>query len=232
MKLVRKVLRRLRPYTNRPSHPNVRRSIIDNFSHVDPSARISGSRLVGKVQVGRRCVLDDCYIRGNSLVSIGLRSSLTGPITIIADQAKVSIGKFSSLAPHVAIWESGHRIRRITSYFIMGEMFGEDSDHDLCTKGGVLIGNDVWIGTKAVILSGVAIGDGAVIGAGSVVTKHVPPYSIVAGVPAAVVKSRFSESICRRLEQLRWWDWDDERIKRNRSLFEADLTIEMLDRVV
>lgn len=80
-------------------------------------------------------------------------------------------------------------------------------------KGEVSIGNDVWIGEDVKILSGVSIGDGAYIGAHSVVTKDVPPYSLAAGNPAQVKKYRFDEEIIRKLLSIKWWDWDDETIR-------------------
>lgn len=75
-----------------------------------------------------------------------------------------------------------------------------------------MIGSDVWIGYEAVILAGVTIGDGAVIGARAVVTKDVPPYTIVGGVPAKSIRKRFSDDIITALLELRWWDWPEERI--------------------
>ncbi len=84
-------------------------------------------------------------------------------------------------------------------------------------KGDIVVGNDVWIGYEAVILSGVTIGDGAIIGARAVVTKDVPPYTIVAGVPARPIRKRFDEETIARLEQLRWWDWPEDEIRRNIS---------------
>ena len=78
-----------------------------------------------------------------------------------------------------------------------------------------MIGNDVWIGYEAVIMQGVTIGDGAIIGTRAVVTKDVPPYTIVAGVPAKPIRKRFDDATIRKLEALRWWDWDEETIKRN-----------------
>lgn len=86
------------------------------------------------------------------------------------------------------------------------------------TKGDVVIGNDVWIGYGATIMSGVSIGDGAVIGARSVVTKDVPPYAIVAGNPGVVVKHRFDEQTVVDLLQIAWWDW-------SRPLVEARLPL-------
>jgi carbonic anhydrase/acetyltransferase-like protein (isoleucine patch superfamily) len=78
----------------------------------------------------------------------------------------------------------------------------------------VRIGNDVWIGAKATILSGVAVGDGAVIGARSVVARDVPPYGIVVGNPARFIRKRFTDDIIRQLLEIRWWDWDVARVRQ------------------
>ena len=77
----------------------------------------------------------------------------------------------------------------------------------------ITIGNDVWIGARAVILDGITIGDGAIVGACAVVTRDVPPYSVVAGVPARVIRYRFSEKKIRTLLELQWWEWSPEEIK-------------------
>lgn len=91
-----------------------------------------------------------------------------------------------------------------------------------------IVGNDVWISCNSVIISGVKIGDGAVIGAGAVVTKNVEPYAIVGGVPVKVIRYRFSNEISKKLLKLKWWNKDDEWIKRNLSLFTEALTEENL----
>lgn len=88
----------------------------------------------------------------------------------------------------------------------------------------VTIGHGVWIGDSVVILGGVTVGNGAVVGAGAVVTKPVPPYAIAVGNPAKVIGWRYPEAIIAELESVEWWTWDDDRLRRNRDLFELDLT--------
>lgn len=82
-------------------------------------------------------------------------------------------------------------------------------------KGDILIGNDVWIGYEAVIMAGVTVGDGVIIGARAVVTKDVPPYTIVGGVPAKVIRKRFSDEVISTLLKVKWWDWPEEKIKKH-----------------
>jgi serine acetyltransferase len=89
-----------------------------------------------------------------------------------------------------------------------------DMGHPSC-KGDIIIENDVWIGAKATIMSGVRIGNGAIVAAGSVVSKDVPPYAIVAGNPAKVVKYRFSDEQIKKLLSIAWWNWDEQKIKDN-----------------
>lgn len=82
-------------------------------------------------------------------------------------------------------------------------------------KGDIVIGNDVWIGYDAVIMAGVTIGDGAIIGTKAVVTKDVAPYSIVGGVPAKEIRKRFAPEVIKRLQEIQWWDWPEEKIRKS-----------------
>jgi len=87
-----------------------------------------------------------------------------------------------------------------------------------------LIGNNVWIGDSVLVLAGVTIGDGAVIGAGAVVTQDIPKFGVAVGVPARIKRFRFPEPICDQLKDIAWWDWPEDRIKRNKKFFEIDLS--------
>lgn len=86
----------------------------------------------------------------------------------------------------------------------------------------VTVGNDVWIGERVMIMGGINIGDGAVVGAGAVVTKDVPPYSIVAGIPAKLIRYRFSDDIVEKLLELKWWKLPDEVLRENIAQFQSD----------
>lgn len=133
-----------------------------------------------------------------------------------SDEFKVSLGAYCSLAPGVQVFLcSDHRTDWVTTYpFNYIWEAAKDIKGHPCSKGDVVIGNDVWIGMDAIIMSGVTIGDGAVIGARAIVTKDVPAYGIVGGNPAKFIRNRFSEDVIGRLLRVRWWDWDEERIEK------------------
>lgn len=129
-------------------------------------------------------------------------------------EAELTIGKFCSIAEGVVIFVSGeHRTEWISTYPFSAAPEWEACPIHSKSKGNVAIGNDVWIGFEAVILSGVTIGDGACIGARSVVARDVAPYTIVAGNPARLIRKRFDDETIEALLQLKWWDWSFERIK-------------------
>ncbi len=141
------------------------------------------------------------------------------------DVDKLKIGKFCSIgsgASFIMAGNQGHRHDFITSYpfFYMnsnGE-FGKDTIDGFQKASDTIIGNDVWIGTEAIIMPGVKIGDGAVIGTRALVTKDVDPYTIVGGNPAKPIKKRFSDKEIEMLLEIKWWDLSIEKIRENMNL--------------
>ncbi len=135
---------------------------------------------------------------------------------------KLKIGKFCSIACGAKfLFTSGnHTLRSLSTYsfpifFDEWNLDPRNIQRAWDNKGNIVLGNDVWVGYEAVILSGVTIGDGSIIGTRAVVTKDVPPYTIVGGVPAKSIRKRFDDDTIRTLQALRWWDWDAEKIARS-----------------
>lgn len=185
------------------------------------NASVIDSTLGENVTVGDDTTIARCNIGNN--VAINRRSyfndskfgdfSYSGSNTIINFS---EIGKFCSLARNVDIGGFDHDYRKFTtmpmfrfSQLISG-MAPEAGNLDLCK-----IGNDVWIAAGAQILHKVTIGDGAVIGAGAVVTRDIPPYAIAVGIPAKVIKYRFPKEIIEQLLVIKWWDWPDKLLLEN-----------------
>ncbi len=135
---------------------------------------------------------------------------------------RLIIGRFCSIAcgARFIFTSANHSLSSLSTYPfpLFFEEWGLDRTQVTRAwdnKGDIVVGNDVWIGYEAVIMSGITIGDGAIIGTRAVVTKDVPPYTIVGGVPAKPIRKRFPEETVSRLLELRWWDWPKERIARN-----------------
>ncbi|WP_252250670.1 CatB-related O-acetyltransferase [Clostridium sp. ZBS13] len=135
---------------------------------------------------------------------------------------KLIIGKFCSIAckAKFLMTSGNHTMNSLSTYTfpIFYEEWGLDVSHITDAwdnKGDIVIGNDVWIGYDAIIMPGVKIGDGAIIGTRAIVTNDVPPYTIALGIPAKVIKKRFSDDIILKLLKIKWWDWPNEKIKAN-----------------
>ncbi|MBU3604127.1 CatB-related O-acetyltransferase [Polynucleobacter sp. AP-Kaivos-20-H2] len=207
------------------------KSSITNPELIDAKASVFRSEISGNVKVGPGSIIRDSTIIVKNL-AIGTYSSLWGPsIMINANINEVIIGNFCSIGKNVTIQEYSHDYSKLSSYFIATNLFGEDLSGCVTSKGPIIIGSDVWIASNVVIGSGVRVGDGSVIAAGSVVLNDVPPFAIVAGAPARVLRYRFTSEVIDRLVEISWWKWDFEKIKKNKSLFERVPTLTNLQEI-
>ena len=200
--------------------------VLDTKSNINFNCEHEGtvkSRIVNSIahvnKMGEGCFVENAYIYGD--VELGRFVSISGPGTIIHSEVNgIHIGSFSSIEPNVSIIEFNHDYNRPTSYAIQLNIFNNSPEDDFISKGPVEIGEDVWVGANVVILSGVKIGRGAVIAAGSVVDKDVEPYSIYGGVPARRIKMRFLPERINLIEDTKWWEWDVETIRKEKVFFE------------
>jgi acetyltransferase-like isoleucine patch superfamily enzyme len=182
-----------------------RNTLLEGDNIVGKNSSIKGSNVGFKSYIGDNCRIDN--------TSIGKYSCISHNVVVV--QGTHPISSFVSI--HPCFYDSAF----INSY-VKQNKFDKFKYLDKNKKIACSIGNDVWIGFGALIMSGVSVGDGAVIGAGSVVTKNVEPYSIVAGVPARVIRYRFSQDIISKLLKIQWWNWDYSKISEQKNLF-ADI---------
>lgn len=150
------------------------------------------------------------------LLDLGAHSAPPQLISFIGDRGLVRIGKWCSIEESVRILVGGeHPTGRASQYplRLALQLPGALEDGIPSSNGPVVIGNDVWLGLESLVMSGVTIGDGAVVGARSVVTHDVAPYSVVAGVPARHIRWRFDEPQRQALQRIAWWNWPDEKVR-------------------
>jgi acetyltransferase-like isoleucine patch superfamily enzyme len=187
---------------------------------INPSCSIHASSLCREVKFGQGVTIGS----GSHVCagSIGNHTYINKYCLI--DRNTKSIGNFCSVAYGVKIGLGNHPTKWVSThpfaYDKRYDFVSESRSFEEQTIKSCIVGNDVWIGANATILAGVNIGDGAIIGANSLVTADVAPYSIVAGTPAKHIRYRFDESMIARLLELKWWNWDDNRIKKNIDKFD------------
>jgi virginiamycin A acetyltransferase len=168
---------------------------------------------------------DGVYVaRGSRIwasdVTIGDHSRINGPIRL-GGFSSITIGRYCAIGSGVTMRSSDHDTRRANIQVALHESLGLGN---LDVAGPVRVMNNVWIGDQVIILRGVTVGDGAVLGAGSIVTRDIPAFSVAVGSPARVIRSRFTSDVVEALVRIAWWDWDRARIERNLDFLSADLT--------
>ncbi|MBS5451870.1 MAG: CatB-related O-acetyltransferase [Coriobacteriia bacterium] len=173
----------------------------------------------------RNCVIDRTahVLQKSNLIDVSIgRYSYVGVANSICN---TSIGSFCSIASYCAIGGGNHPLDYVSTspVFLDGHnVFGTNiATLSFDAAPQTHIGNDVWIGEACFIKAGVRIGDGAVVGAHSVVTRDIPPYAVVAGSPARILKFRFTNEVIQRLEGIAWWDWDDTQLRSRAKLFDS-----------
>lgn len=179
--------------------------------------RHSLSRLFGAP--ARRNVLPDYVKIGQGTYGLD-RNSFAG----LSPDCPVSIGNYSSFGPEVLLFcRTDHRTDLPSTYPFRSMRAGTSENTDAITRGPITIGHDVWVGARAMILSGVTIGNGAIIGAGAVVARDIPPFSVSTGVPAQMNRMRFEAAQIAALTEIAWWDWPEAMITAHMDLFYTDV---------
>jgi acetyltransferase-like isoleucine patch superfamily enzyme len=164
------------------------------------------------------------HVRIDKGATIGPGTKI-GRYTYIGEYTKIGkaeIGPFCSIAGHCGIGLGNHPVDYVSTHSFCYLKFRGfvDTDHfNPYIKTDTILGADVWMGFSAQVMGGLQVGVGAVVAAGAVVTKDVPPYAIVAGVPAKVIGFRFEEDVRERILQSQWWTWDDATLKARIELF-------------
>jgi acetyltransferase-like isoleucine patch superfamily enzyme len=211
-------------------HENSTCAIVQNIPTIQP-VESQGFRektlllRLGNRPIPRTWLKDEIQ---DGAIEVGDYSYADGKVNWILSnpEDKIELGKFCCIAPNVSIFGGGESYTKCVTTYPFNFLFLQDTsitrNTDTTTKGVTRIGNDVRIGQSAIILSGVTVGNGAIVEAGAVVSLDVPPYAIVAGNPAQIVRYRFDLSTIEFLLNLQWWNWPLEKILLNLDLLYQD----------
>ena len=198
----------------------IQNSTLDSHVIVGDDSIVFNSTLSSKSSVARRNVISNTIL--------GQGSSTQNNTTI----RFAKVGKFCAIAWNVTIGAPNHDMHRLAMAELDYVFEGENKEH--LTSFDTLpctIGNDVWVAAGAHVLRDVQVSDGAVIAANAVITKDVPPYAIVAGVPGKIIGYRFSDRMIEKLLRLQWWNFNKNQLDIARPLFNGDLTEDKLDKL-
>lgn len=192
--------------------------------------KLEWSNRNNSLKIGYMCYIKDSMFGHMNTINdyVTLNNVMIGDYTYIATGTRIqnsTLGRFCSIGPDILIGLGEHPSNTfVSTHPIFFSPSGQAQEvmcdrHYFDESAPITIGSDVWIGARAIVLDGVTIGDGAIVAAGSVVTKDVPPYAIVGGVPAKVIKYRFEESEIDFLINFQWWDKDISWLKDNYKCF-------------
>lgn len=205
-------------------YATVKNTHIYDYCSIGDFSKVENSTLMSYVRIQRYNYVLDAIID---------KHSYTGMNTVIMHS---DIGKFTSISWGVTIGPANHDYERVTNHsFLYNKHDNLRPNNKIAYnrfKDRNLVGSDVWIGCNSTILRDVKIGNGAVIGANSLVNKDVPPYAIVAGNPAKVIKYRFKERIIKELLNIKWWNFPDDAIKRNFNLFSRKMNFNIVEKLI
>lgn len=208
-------------------------SEINNNSGIGEYTEVSGSKVGEFITIAKNSIVINSSFEEKLVIyeNCKIYNSKVGRHSYISEGGRLfntSIGRYCSIGPNVIFGHGKHPIEFISTSPIFYSPI-KQTGSSFIEKGSfqefpeIIVGNDIWVGANCYIKYGIKIGDGAVVGAGSVVTKDVPPYAIVGGVPAKIIKYRFPEEVVSKLKIINWWDWSDTELKERLDLFQKEI---------